>query len=277
MSENQRSRGGASADDEYREFVRKMELFENGPTTTNFAQRIAHGIQLPDSDSISDADISAKLWEVIAGLSRLRVYLDQTDHLNDRELYAALWRDVLRNDVPAIDEIGFNSHVSLLSPDIEEQTAIYLKYYADEDERRDWVNDFSDCDLPSHEEPPYNRDCLLPRPSHEHGPEALEWLRANPNPSPLATNRFSSRDEAVTFVEALYAAGATDVTIANIVMLPNDRWAPYADMLLVDLPADHAQRREVFELAETIGRPDDDGDDERLIDSGQSTSRLWWD
>ena len=48
MSENQRSRGGASADDEYREFVRKMELFENGPTTTNFAQLIAHGIQLPD-------------------------------------------------------------------------------------------------------------------------------------------------------------------------------------------------------------------------------------
>ncbi len=71
MSENQMSRGGASADDEYRDFVRKMELFENGPTTTNFAQLIAHGIQLPDPDSISDADISAKLWEVIAGLSSL--------------------------------------------------------------------------------------------------------------------------------------------------------------------------------------------------------------
>jgi hypothetical protein len=275
MSENQRPRAGAWADDEYREFVKKMELFENGPTTTNFAQLIAHGIQLPDPDSISDADIGAKLWEVIAGLSRLRVYLDQTDHLNDRDLYATLWRDVLRTDVPAIDEIGFNNHVGLLSPGSEEQTEVYLRYYADEDERKDWVKDSSDCDLPPHEDPPYHRDALLPRPCHEHGPEALEWLRANPNPSPLATNRFSAPDEAVTFVEALYAAGATNVVIGNILMLPNDRWAPYADMLLVDLPADHAQRRDVFDLMEKIGRPDDE--DEPLIDCGQSTIRLWWD
>jgi hypothetical protein len=275
MSENQRRRAGARADDEYREFVRKMELFENGPTTTNFAQLIADGIQLPDPDSISDADISAKLWEVIAGLSRLRVYLDQTDHLSDRELYATLWRDVLRTDVPAVDEVGFNNHVDLLSSGSDEETAIYLRYYADEDERRDWARDLRDSDLPLHEYPPYNRDRLLPRPRHEHGPEALEWLRVNPNPSPLATNRFSSPAEAVAFVEALYAAGATNVVIGNILMLPNDRWAPYADMLLVDLPADRAQRCKVFELVEKIGRPD--GEDEPLIDGGQSTIRLWWD
>ena len=275
MSENQLSRAGGWADDDYREFARKMELFENGPTTTNFAQLIAHGIQLPDPDSISDADISAKLWEVIAGLSTLRVYLNQTDHLSDRHLYATLWRDVLRADVPAIDEIGFNTHVGLVSEGSEEQTQLYLRYYADEDARKVWAKDSSECDLPPHEDPPYHRDLLLPRPSHEHGPEALEWLRANPNPSPLATNRFSARDEAVTFVEALYAAGATNVVIGNILMLPNDRWAPYADMLLVDLPGDPAQRREMFELVDKIGRPD--GDDAPLIEGGQSTIRLWWD
>jgi hypothetical protein len=115
---------------------------------------------------------------VIAGLSRLRVYLDQTDHLNDRELYATLWRDVLRTDVPAVDEIGFNNHVGLLSSGTEEQTAVYLRYYADEDVRRDWVKDFPDCDLPPREDPPDNRDRLLPRPRQEHRPEALEWLRA---------------------------------------------------------------------------------------------------
>ena len=274
MSNNQGPRAGASADDDYREFVRKMEVFENGPTTTNFAQLIEHGIQLPDPDSISDADITAKLWEVIAGLSKLRVYLDQTDHLNDRELYAMLWRDVLRTEVPAIDEIGFNSHVGLLTPGDDEHTAVYLKYYADEDERRNWIEDFGVSDLPVHEDPPYNRDQILPRPSLERGPEALEWLRANHNPSPLATTRFSTRDEAVTFVEALYAAGATDVEIGNILMLPNDRWAPYADTLVVALPADHAQRREVFELVEQIGRPGDEG---KALDCGQSTIRLWGD
>jgi hypothetical protein len=172
MSENRRPLAGAWADDEYRGFVRKMGLIENGPTTTNFAQLIAHGIQLPEPDSISDADISAKLWEVIAGLSRLRVYLDRTDHLNDRELYATLWRDVLRTDVPAVDEIGFNNHVGLLSTGSEEQTAVYLRYYADEGERRDWMKDFPDWDLPPHEATPYDRDRLLPRPRHEHGPES---------------------------------------------------------------------------------------------------------
>jgi hypothetical protein len=63
------------------------------------------------------------------------------------------------------------------------------------------------------------------------------------------------------------------VVIGDIAMLPNNRWAPYANMLLVDLPADHAQRREVFKLVENIGRPDDE--DEPLIDCGQSTIRLW--
>jgi hypothetical protein len=249
MSDNQTPRADAWLDDEYREFERKMELIENGPTTTNFAQLIENGVQLPEPDSVSDADIRTKLWEVIAGLSSLRVYLTQTDHLSDRDLYAKLWREVLRTDVPAIDEIGFNDHVDLLWGGGEHE--------------------------PPHEGPSSNRDPLLPRPDDGEGPEALGWLRANPNPSALATNRFSTTEHAVRFVEALYAAGATTVAIHDIVMLPTDNWAPYGETLLVDLPEDRAQRREVFDLVEEIGRPDDQ--DGPVIDCGQSTIRLWWD
>jgi hypothetical protein len=150
-----------------------------------------------------------------------------------------------------------------------------LRYYADDEVRKDWAKDFPDSELPPHETPPYDRDRLLPRPPDEQGPEALEWLRANPNPSGLATNRFSTTDQAVKFVEALYAAGATNIAIDNILLLPNDHWAPYADTLLVDLPEDRAQRREVFDLVEEIGRPDDE--DEPVIDCGQPTIRMWWD
>jgi hypothetical protein len=78
----------------------------------------------------------------------------------------------------------------------------------------------------------------------------------------------------VAFVEALYAAGATTVAIDNILMLPGDHGAPYADTLLVDLPEDGAQRREVFDLVEEIGQPDDEA--EPLMDYGQSTIRLSW-
>ena len=92
----------------YREYARKMQQFESGPTTTHFEQLTAAGIQLPEPEAVADADVRRKLWEVIAGLASLRVYLDQTDHLSDRELYTKLWHDILREQTPAIDEIGFS-------------------------------------------------------------------------------------------------------------------------------------------------------------------------
>jgi hypothetical protein len=275
MSDTQTRQAGAPADEAYREFERKMELFEYGPRTTGFEQLIANGVQLPEPDSIGDAEVRVKLWEVIAGLARLRVYLDETDHLSDRELYAALWGDVLRVDVPAIDDVGFNHHIDLLSDGSEQGTALYLRYFAHEDARRHWLEDFPDYEMPAHEDPPHNRDRLLPRPSDEQGPEALEWLRANPNPSGLATNRFPTTGEAVQFVEALYAAGATHVAIENILLLPHDHWAPYADTLIVHLPECGAGRQQVFDLVKDVGRPDDEG--EPFIDCGQPTARLRWD
>lgn len=69
----------------YEEYARKMDLFENGPTTTNFQQLIERGVQLPAPETIAAADIRAKLWEILAELARLRVYLDNTDHLNDQD------------------------------------------------------------------------------------------------------------------------------------------------------------------------------------------------
>src|SRR5829696_3251876 len=94
----------------YEEYARKMDLFMDGPTTTYFQQLLDAGIQLPEPDAVSDADIRTKLWEVLAGLDKIRAYLEQTNHLSDRELYAKLWHDTLRGETPAIDEIGFTSH-----------------------------------------------------------------------------------------------------------------------------------------------------------------------
>src|SRR5262245_55301691 len=86
----------------YEDYARKMDQFVYGPTTTYFEQLISKGIELPAPDAISDADIDKKLWEVMAGLTSMRVYLDCTDHLSDRELYATLWSRHLRGETPAI-------------------------------------------------------------------------------------------------------------------------------------------------------------------------------
>jgi hypothetical protein len=258
-------------DAQYKEFERKMILFEDGPTTTNFEQLTNAGIKLPEPESIADADITTKLWEVIAGLAQLRVFLDQTDHLSDRELYSRLWHDCLRVDTPAIDEIGFNTHVDLAMED----TDAYLKYYADEKDREFWAKDFPDDPMPDSADPPFNRDWLLPRPHYTFGPDAREWLRANPSPHAFATNRFQTTHEALKFVEDLHAAGATQVRIENIQFLPGDNWLPYADTLIVTPPEGDA-RRVLVEFIEEHGKPDEDAG-QTFADRGQSSLRLWWD
>jgi hypothetical protein len=268
-------------DESYREYARKMDLFENGPETTNFQQLLDKGIALPEPSSIPDVEMRTKLWEVLAGLADLRVHLDHTDHLSDRELYEKLWRDTLRIDVPAIDEIGFSSYVQLLMPDgTEPETSIFFRYFADDDWRRDRMKDEPQYTMPPHEDPPYNRDALLPQPNHDSWPEASNWLRANWHASALASNRFGPTTEAIAFVEQLYDAGATGVAVDNIMMLPNHDWTPYADTLIVELPEEHEQRRALLALMRDVGRPDEDGEEsiENLFtDSGQSRVRLWWD
>jgi hypothetical protein len=252
-----------------------MNLFMEGPTTTYFEQLQTAGVQLPEPGAVADADIRTRLWEVIAGLAAQRVYLDQTDHLTDRELYAWLWHELLRGETPAIDEIGFSTELGLQPDGVEPDTSLYLKYYADDDFREMWAKNDPDFVLPPHEDPPYDRDALLPCADRAH-PDAASWLRASWSPSAFASNRFGTTANALAFVDQLHAAGATGVWIDNAMLLPNHDWTPYADTLIVTLPQETARRCALFELIEHVGKPDEDGDDV-LIDSGQTAVRLWWD
>ena len=53
-------------------------------------------LSLPSPEGLSDEEIARKLWEVIYGLSLCGVFLHNTDHLSDRELYTYFWSDALR-------------------------------------------------------------------------------------------------------------------------------------------------------------------------------------
>ena len=148
-------------------FWKHVVDYEEAPWTTNFQQLENAGVSLPPPDSLTDEELTAKLWEVIQKLALLHVFVEQTDHLSDRELYTHLWTDSLREETKAL-ALAANSayHIQLLGSYSEEDMVLYLKYYADEDWRRQWHKDWPNDPIPAHEYPPYDRDRLLPKPDY---------------------------------------------------------------------------------------------------------------
>jgi len=97
----------------------------------------------------------------------LPVFIEQTNHLSDRELYRHLWTDSLREETKALPPVANSAwHIQILGSGSEEDNRLYLKYYADDDSRRHGHEDFPDDPLPSPEKPPYDRDRLLPKPDY---------------------------------------------------------------------------------------------------------------
>lgn len=108
-------------------------------------------------------------------------------------------------------------------------------------------------------------------------PEALAWIRGNGQEAPLAGNRFD-REDALAFVEQLYAAGAARVVVAASCIRDDAAeralGGPYADGLKVELPDDPGKRRALFEISNR--EAEDEGFDPEP-DEGQRVLVLWWD
>jgi hypothetical protein len=147
-----------------RQFWQHVVDWETARSTTDFQRLTNRGMELPEPESLDDDRLAAKLWEVIDGLADLGVFLNWTDHLSDRELYAALWRDLLRQEVPMLpDDQAGAWHVDVVGSGTDEADHLYLKYYADEEVRQQWRVDFPDFQMPEHETPPFDRDRRLPK------------------------------------------------------------------------------------------------------------------
>lgn len=108
------------------------------------------------------------LWRLIGALAKIRCYLSETDHLSDAECYRLLEGTVLVEETTdMLPEWGWNCRYSLAEygfPDDPDGNQLYLKYYADEPWRRNWIEEFPEDILPDPVVPPYNRDRLLPYP-----------------------------------------------------------------------------------------------------------------
>jgi hypothetical protein len=171
--------------DDLPEELNHVAAYESAPWGTRFDQLEKAGVELPAPESLDDAALHAKLWEVINKLAELDVTLSHTDHLSDRELYEHLWRDSLREDGPILPPgSGWNCSFDILGGCSEEDIEIMLRYYETEKERQRWAEEFPEDVIPPHENLPFDRDRHLPRSKNE-----LEW---NPSENDSSDEEFDA-------------------------------------------------------------------------------------
>jgi hypothetical protein len=151
-------------DDIEEEFQDRMAAYEREEPRPLSVVLPEAGVALPAPDELDALQLSAKLWELINGLALLGTFLHNTNHLSDRQLYAELWTDTLREPTVLMpDEPAFTFHIDMVGSGSEEDTLLYMKYYADEKQRRSWLKEWPGDRLPEHEDPPYDRDRTLPK------------------------------------------------------------------------------------------------------------------
>lgn len=163
LGEGPSDHSGLSADME-EEFLKHILAFETADQTSLLQWLENAGQDVPPPGELDDAQLHAKLWEVINRMASLGAYLHNTNHLSDRELYAYLFEEGLREDAVLFpDNPGYFYGLDLLGSGSEEHMQLYMKYFADEAYRAEWKTEFPDLELPPHEDPPFDRDKDLPR------------------------------------------------------------------------------------------------------------------
>ena len=148
-------------------FLEQALAYERADFDTNFNRLVQRGVALPPAAELDEAALSAKLTEVIRELGELHCFLHDTDHLSDCELYEWLWSSGLRDDSPDISAMPDAAwHTSPIGAGGDEDTAIWLKHYASEEERQRRRRDFPDDPIPVHAPLPFDRDRHLPKRSN---------------------------------------------------------------------------------------------------------------
>src|SRR5690349_14871401 len=146
------------------EFLRQVLEYETAEPISLFRLIENSGLQIPPADDLDDASLTVKLKEIIDRMASLGAYVLHTNHLTDRELYHYLYADGLREEAVLFPENPSYAYmIDLTGSGSDEDNQVYLKYYADEEHRRQWAHDWPDDPLPKHEEPPFDRDRFLPQ------------------------------------------------------------------------------------------------------------------
>ena len=146
------------------EFLRQVLEYETAEPISLFRLLENCGLEIPPPDDLDEPALSTKLKEIVEHMASLGAYIVHTDHLTDRELYHYLYVDGLREEAVLFPENPSYAYMIDLTgsgSDTDNQT--YLKYYADQEHRKRWAQDWPDDPIPEHEDPPFDRDRFLPQ------------------------------------------------------------------------------------------------------------------
>jgi hypothetical protein len=123
----------------------------------------ARGISFRRGEEVDDDAIGEELWRLIAALAEIGYFIELTDHLSDRELYAMLFEQIAQPTFLAPDDLSFAAHWSPIGGYSEEDLEIHYTYYADDEDRERASKLWPDTPLPPRKPLPHDRDRLLPK------------------------------------------------------------------------------------------------------------------
>jgi hypothetical protein len=146
------------------EFLRHVLEYETAEQISLFRLLENAGLEIPAPEQLDDTALTAKLQDIIQRMATLGAYLLHTNHLSDRALYEYLYHEELREEAVLFPENPSYAYmIDLTGSGSDEDNLIYLKYYADEEHRKQWALDWPDDPMPQHEDPPFDRDSSLPQ------------------------------------------------------------------------------------------------------------------
>jgi hypothetical protein len=139
-------------------FLESMLAWERAPAKP-ISQWFEPELRLPAPSQLDDDLLRALLYDTIDRLFSVRIVLEMTDHLSDRELYKLIYRDILPACEKKVDLAG--NYLCWRCLD-ESDTENWLRFYATETERIQHLQQEME-PLPEAEELPFPRK--LPRAS----------------------------------------------------------------------------------------------------------------
>ena len=146
------------------EFLRHVLEYETAEPISLIRLLENAGLEVPAPEGLAHDALTIKLKEIIERMASLGAYLLHTNHLSDRELYEYLYNDGLREEAVLFPENPSYAYmIDLTGSGSDEDNQTYLRYYANEEYRRQWAHDWPDDPIPASAVAPYDRDSKLPK------------------------------------------------------------------------------------------------------------------